>query len=162
MSHIISFILQAQLAALVVQYDKTTHNFFISCTKSAQIPFRAWLPIAIAAPTPVSALVHSSTLVTAGVWLLIRHTSDLHSLGISYILFYIGTLTILGSSISAIFEKDLKKIVALSTLSQLGIIIITLGIELATMAYLHIILHAYFKAIIFISFSFFSQNLNGP
>jgi len=123
---------------------------FISCTKSAQIPFRAWLPIAIAAPTPVSALVHSSTLVTAGVWLLIRHTSDLHSLGISYILFYIGTLTILGSSISAIFEKDLKKIVALSTLSQLGIIIITLGIELATMAYLHIILHAYFKAIIFI------------
>lgn len=123
---------------------------FISCTKSAQIPFRAWLPIAIAAPTPVSALVHSSTLVTAGVWLLIRHTRDLYSLGISYILFYVGTLTILGSSISAIFEKDLKKIVALSTLSQLGIIIITLGIELATIAYLHIILHAYFKAIIFI------------
>lgn len=123
---------------------------FISCTKSAQIPFRAWLPIAIAAPTPVSALVHSSTLVTAGVWLLIRHTTELYCLGLSQILFYIGTLTILGSSISAIFEKDLKKIVALSTLSQLGIMIITLGIELTTMAYLHLILHAYFKAIIFI------------
>ena len=123
---------------------------FISCTKSAQIPFRAWLPIAIAAPTPVSALVHSSTLVTAGVWLLIRHTTELYCLGLSQILFYIGTLTILGSSISAIFEKDLKKIVALSTLSQLGIMIITLGIGLTTLVYLHLILHAYFKSIIFI------------
>merc|ERR1712165_282478 len=98
-----------------------------SCTKRAQIPFRAWLPAAIAAPTPVSSLVHSSTLVTAGVYLLFRFDFILVYFRINKILLLLGVLTILIARIRAFFEKDIKKIVALSTLRQLGVIICALG-----------------------------------
>jgi NADH-ubiquinone oxidoreductase chain 5 len=98
-----------------------------SFTKSAQIPFRAWLPAAIAAPTPVSSLVHSSTLVTAGVYLLFRH---FHSAGTTQecaIIIFFGLSTITLARLSALNEKDIKKIVALSTLSQLGLIVLSIG-----------------------------------
>jgi NADH-ubiquinone oxidoreductase chain 5 len=122
----------------------------VSMTKSAQVPFSAWLPAAMAAPTPVSALVHSSTLVTAGVYLLIRLNYIIQSEKILFFLVFIGTVTIRIAGISAIFENDIKKIIALSTLSQLGLMFFTLGLGLPLLTFFHLVAHAYFKAILFI------------
>lgn len=119
-------------------------------TKRAQIPFSAWLPAAIAAPTPVSALVHSSTLVTAGVYLLIRFRSTIIKTEIKFFLLIISTFTIFSAGLRANFEYDLKKIIALSTLRQLGIIISTLAIGLTTLSFFHLLTHAIFKALLFI------------
>jgi len=121
-----------------------------ACTKRAQIPFSAWLPAAIAAPTPVSALVHSSTLVTAGIYLLIRINLIIIEININYVLLIIGMLTIIISGLTAIIEIDIKKIIALSTLRQLGIIIIILGLGNPLLSFFHLISHAFFKAILFI------------
>ena len=118
-------------------------------TKRAQIPFSAWLPAAIAAPTPVSALVHSSTLVTAGVYLLIRYSFLLGSHS-SQVLLYISVITIFISGVVAIFEYDLKKIIALSTLSQLGIMIFSISLGLYQVAFFHLLRHALFKALLFL------------
>lgn len=119
-------------------------------TKSAQIPFSAWLPAAIAAPTPVSALVHSSTLVTAGVYLMVRFRNFiLNDPNLSWFLLCIGTLTTLIAGISAIFEIDLKKVIALSTLSQLGVMIFSLRLGIVNLAVLHLFTHAIFKALLF-------------
>jgi len=121
-----------------------------ACTKRAQIPFSSWLPAAMAAPTPVSALVHSSTLVTAGVYLLIRINLIIIEINIRKFLGALGILTIIIAGITAILEIDMKKIIALSTLSQLGIIIIILGIGNPVLSFFHLISHAFFKAMLFI------------
>lgn len=101
----------------------------------------------MAAPTPVSALVHSSTLVTAGVYLLIRFNE---LLGGSVILLYISIITIVISGVGANYEMDLKKIIALSTLSQLGVIIITLSLGMVELTYFHLFSHALFKSLLFL------------
>ena len=119
-------------------------------TKRAQIPFSAWLPAAIAAPTPVSRLVHSSTLVTAGVYLLIRFTPCIQGRGWLNILFILSILTILISGWGANFEVDIKKIIALSTLSQLGLIIMIVRVGMPALAFFHLISHAIFKSTLFI------------
>nr|QEX96209.1 NADH dehydrogenase subunit 5 [Sphaeroma terebrans] len=119
-------------------------------TKSAQMPFSAWLPAAMAAPTPVSALVHSSTLVTAGVYLMIRFNPLLINEGLGVYLGLIGGLTTFMASISANMETDLKKIVALSTLSQLGLMMSTLAMGFYKLAFFHLIVHAVFKALLFL------------
>nr|QTX96604.1 NADH dehydrogenase subunit 5 [Macrobrachium rosenbergii]QTX96617.1 NADH dehydrogenase subunit 5 [Macrobrachium rosenbergii]UPO69326.1 NADH dehydrogenase subunit 5 [Macrobrachium rosenbergii]UVU21267.1 NADH dehydrogenase subunit 5 [Macrobrachium rosenbergii] len=118
-------------------------------TKSAQIPFSAWLPAAMAAPTPVSALVHSSTLVTAGVYLLIRFSPSLMSSFASTLLLLLGCLTMFMAGLGANFETDLKKIIALSTLSQLGVMITILSLGWSTLAFFHLLTHALFKALLF-------------
>ena len=103
----------------------------------------------MAAPTPVSALVHSSTLVTAGVYLLIRINLLIVEMNIRKILSVLGMLTIIMAGITAIVEIDIKKVIALSTLSQLGIIIIILGVGNPVLAFFHLISHAFFKAMLF-------------
>nr|YP_010852776.1 NADH dehydrogenase subunit 5 [Delias berinda]WGL40143.1 NADH dehydrogenase subunit 5 [Delias berinda] len=118
-------------------------------TKSAQIPFSAWLPAAMAAPTPVSALVHSSTLVTAGVYLLIRFNNLLMGTEFLNVLLLISGLTMFMAGISAIYEFDLKKIIALSTLSQLGLMMSILSMGFKDLAFFHLLTHAMFKALLF-------------
>nr|USO21334.1 NADH dehydrogenase subunit 5 [Lycaena phlaeas] len=120
-----------------------------SMTKSAQIPFSSWLPAAMAAPTPVSALVHSSTLVTAGVYLLIRFNLLLVDMFFIKILLLLSGLTMLMAGISANYEFDMKKIIALSTLSQLGLMMSILSMGFGDLAFYHLLTHAMFKALLF-------------
>nr|YP_009753984.1 NADH dehydrogenase subunit 5 [Oeneis urda]QIT06524.1 NADH dehydrogenase subunit 5 [Oeneis urda] len=118
-------------------------------TKSAQIPFSSWLPAAMAAPTPVSALVHSSTLVTAGVYLLIRFNNLLLDTLFMKGFLLISGLTMFMAGICANYEFDLKKIIALSTLSQLGLMMSILSMGYCELAYFHLLTHAMFKALLF-------------
>nr|AQT38616.1 NADH dehydrogenase subunit 5 [Megathymus streckeri streckeri] len=118
-------------------------------TKSAQIPFSSWLPAAMAAPTPVSALVHSSTLVTAGVYLLIRFNNLLLGTFFLKMLLLLSVLTMFMAGISANYEFDLKKIIALSTLSQLGLMMSILSMGMSDLAFFHLLTHAMFKALLF-------------
>ena len=121
-----------------------------ACTKRAQFPFSAWLPAAIAAPTPVSSLVHSSTLVTAGVYILVRCPMLIFRTT-QTLLLVIRRVTLLVSGFTALIEEDIKKIVALSTLRQLGVIIFTLAIKSFNLAFFHLVRHAFFKALLFLS-----------
>nr|AMP43775.1 NADH dehydrogenase subunit 5 [Rhagio sp. KW-2016] len=118
-------------------------------TKSAQIPFSSWLPAAMAAPTPVSALVHSSTLVTAGVYLLIRFNILLVDTWMGQFLLLMSGLTMFMAGLGANFEIDLKKIIALSTLSQLGLMMSILSLGYWKLAFFHLLTHALFKALLF-------------
>uniref|UniRef100_UPI0030DFCD08 NADH dehydrogenase subunit 5 n=1 Tax=Neohirasea hongkongensis TaxID=1461108 RepID=UPI0030DFCD08 len=118
-------------------------------TKSAQIPFSPWLPAAMAAPTPVSSLVHSSTLVTAGVYLLIRFNPLYLDSSLSLFMLFIALITMFMSGFCANYEFDLKKIIALSTLSQLGLMMSILSFGYIYLAYFHLLTHALFKALLF-------------
>lgn len=104
----------------------------------------------MAAPTPVSSLVHSSTLVTAGVYLLFRFSHTFSFRGTKILVLSLGALTMLMAGLSALAEIDIKKIIALSTLRQLGVIIITLGTGAHVASYFHMLSHAFFKALLFI------------
>merc|ERR1719450_1725544 len=115
-----------------------------ACTKRAQIPFSAWLPAAMAAPTPVSALVHSSTLVTAGVYLLIRINILIIEIDIRKYLFIMGILTMVMAGITAMIEIDIIKI---------------LGIGNPILSFLHLISHAFFKAILFMCAGIIIHNI---
>lgn len=118
-------------------------------TKRAQLPFRAWLPAAMAAPTPVSSLVHSSTLVTAGVYLMIRFFDCLDVEVLGGFLFIVAVRTMFMAGLCANFEIDMKKIIALSTLRQLGLIMIEIRLGYPVLAYCHLVTHAIFKSTIF-------------
>nr|UOR16940.1 NADH dehydrogenase subunit 5 [Aplomya sp.] len=129
-------------------------------TKSAQIPFSSWLPAAMAAPTPVSALVHSSTLVTAGVYLLIRFNILLSNCFLSNLLLLLASLTMFMSGLGANYEFDLKKIIALSTLSQLGLMMSILSMGYYKLAFFHLLTHALFKALLFLCAGAIIHNMN--
>ena len=120
-------------------------------TKSAQYPFCRWLPAAIAAPTPVSALVHSSTLVTAGVFLIIRFWDFI--IFFPFLVFFlkiISLFTMLLAGFSAIYETDLKKIIALSTLRQLRVMLFAISFNFSFLGLFHLYTHALFKALLFL------------
>nr|AML26076.1 NADH dehydrogenase subunit 5 [Staphylinidae sp. BMNH 1274254] len=128
-------------------------------TKSAQIPFSSWLPAAMAAPTPVSSLVHSSTLVTAGVYLLIRFNFSFNYY-MMMILLFIGSMTMFMAGLGANFEFDLKKIIALSTLSQLGLMMSILALGEFKLSFFHLLSHALFKATLFMCAGCIIHNLS--
>nr|YP_010534097.1 NADH dehydrogenase subunit 5 [Ixodes columnae]UXX50309.1 NADH dehydrogenase subunit 5 [Ixodes columnae] len=130
-------------------------------TKSAQIPFSAWLPAAMAAPTPVSSLVHSSTLVTAGIYLLIRFNIIFNFKFYSNILMIISMMTLFMAGIGANTEMDLKKIIAFSTLSQLGLIMLILSLGKMEFAFFHLLMHALFKSMLFLCAGLVIHSLGG-
>lgn len=145
------FCAQTTYQSKAVDYRVITGFFILACmTKSAQIPFSAWLPAAIAAPTPVSSLVHSSTLVTAGIYLMTKLDFFLllntpwpmaESLGAAILSFVAGVF--------AVKEKDIKKMIAMSTLRQLGILTFCLMCGRAALTLFHIATHAFFKSVLF-------------
>ncbi|QJC29211.1 NADH-quinone oxidoreductase subunit L [Enterobacteriaceae endosymbiont of Plateumaris rustica] len=121
-------------------------------SKSAQFPLNTWLIDAMAGPTPVSALIHAATMVTAGVYLILRN-NILFSLTNNILLFIsiIGVITLLLSGLSALAQKDIKRILAYSTMSQIGYMFLALGIHLWEASLFHLIAHAFFKALLFLS-----------
>lgn len=131
-------------------------------TKRAQFPFSGWLPKAISAPTPVRALVHSRTLVTAGLILIIGFGVLCMNQYCCLLILIIGLMTIIFSSVCALLEQDMKKVVALSTLSQMGFSMMTFGLGLYFVSLVHLVSHALFKSCLFIQVgifihSYFSQ-----
>jgi len=127
-------------------------------TKRAQVPFSSWLPAAMAAPTPVSSLVHSSTLVTAGIFLLIRFNITV-KFSFRWLL-SISLITILMAGLMANYEWDIKKLIAYSTLSQLGFMVISLSGQLVFFTFFHLLCHALFKASLFIVSGVIIHNLD--
>nr|YP_010872782.1 NADH dehydrogenase subunit 5 [Laemobothrion maximum]WGU50346.1 NADH dehydrogenase subunit 5 [Laemobothrion maximum] len=123
--------------------------FMAIMTKSAMLPFSEWLPKAMVAPTPVSSLVHSSTLVTAGILLLTRYYYIWSSSSISKYILMTTIITLFMSSIAAFMVMDLKKIVAMSTLSQISLIMTTILSGNLKLAFIHLMMHAYTKAMLF-------------
>nr|UZG66101.1 NADH dehydrogenase subunit 5 [Asymmetricata circumdata] len=132
-------------------YNMKIISYFVvlsALTKSAEIPFSSWLPAAMAAPTPASSHVHSSTLVTAGVYLLIGF-KFCFSIELMFILLVISSMTMFMSRLIANFEYDFKKIIAFSTLSQLGLMMSNLALGDWNLSFFHLLTHALFKALLF-------------
>ncbi len=123
-----------------------------AAAKSAQIPLYVWLPDAMAGPTPVSALIHAATMVTAGVYLTVRMSPVLiQSVGAMTIIAWVGALTALMAALIAVRQDDLKKILAYSTVSQLGFMFIGVGTGAFREGIFHLVTHAFFKGLLFLA-----------
>jgi NADH-ubiquinone oxidoreductase chain 5 len=119
--------------------------------KSSQVGLHVWLPMAMEGPTPVSALIHAATMVTAGVYLLMR-TSPLieYSSTILLLIIWLGAITTIFSSLIGLFQQDIKKVIAYSTMSQLGMMVIAVGLSSYNIALFHLVNHAFYKGLLFL------------
>ena len=119
--------------------------------KSSQVGLHVWLPLAMEGPTPVSALIHAATMVTAGVYLLMR-TSPLieYSSTVLILCLWIGAITTVFSSLIGLFQQDIKKVIAYSTMSQLGMMVIAVGLSSYNIALFHLVNHAFYKGLLFL------------
>ena len=129
-------------------------------TKRGQVPFRVWLPEAMEAPTPVRALVHRSTLVVAGVWLIIIFFFEFKRIW-NFFLILVGLITMFFSSFFAVLEKDFKKLVAWRTVSQIGFCFFIFSLGFYFFTFFHLVSHAFFKSLLFLQvgyFIFFSES----
>lgn len=126
--------------------------FLLGATgKSAQIPLFVWLPDAMAGPTPVSALIHAATMVTAGVYMMVRSNVFYHAAETtSFVVAIIGTATALVAGFIALGQWDIKKVLAYSTISQLGFMVAAVGVGAYSAAMFHLVTHAFFKALLFL------------
>ncbi len=150
---------QIGIATILGEFQKdsvfmisVTLSLFLAATgKSAQIPLFTWLPDAMAGPTPVSALIHAATMVTAGIYLTIR-SNFLFELApfTKHIILFIGLSTALVAAFIAMKQNDIKKVLAYSTVSQLGFMFVALGLGAYTVALFHVTTHAFFKALLFL------------
>lgn len=125
--------------------------FIGACGKSAQIPLYTWLPDAMAGPTPVSALIHAATMVTAGIFMVTR-MNFLFDLvpDVQYLMAVVGTVTAIVAASIGLVQNDIKKVLAYSTVSQLGLMFLALGLGAYEVAIFHVITHAFFKACLFL------------
>jgi NADH-quinone oxidoreductase subunit L len=120
--------------------------------KSAQLPLQTWLPDAMAGPTPVSALIHAATMVTAGVYLIARtHTLFELAPNVQQLVGFIGATTLLLAGFAALVQSDIKRILAYSTMSQIGYMFLALGVGAWSAAIFHLMIHAFFKALLFLT-----------
>ena len=119
--------------------------------KSSQIGLHVWLPMAMEGPTPVSALIHAATMVTAGVYLLMRSSPLIeYSSTVLMLCLWIGAITTVFSSLIGLFQQDIKKVIAYSTMSQLGMMVIAVGLSSYNIALFHLINHAFYKGLLFL------------
>ena len=119
--------------------------------KSSQIGLHVWLPMAMEGPTPVSALIHAATMVTAGVYLLIRSSPLIeYSNTVLLICLWVGAITTIFSSLIGLFQQDIKKVIAYSTMSQLGMMVIAVGLSSYNLALFHLVNHAFYKGLLFL------------
>lgn len=120
--------------------------------KSAQLPLQTWLPDAMAGPTPISALIHAATMVTAGVYLIARtHVLYILAPDVQYLVGVIGAITLLIAGFTALTQSDIKKVLAFSTMSQIGYMFLALGVGAWGSAIFHLMTHAFFKALLFLT-----------
>jgi len=119
--------------------------------KSSQIGLHVWLPMAMEGPTPVSALIHAATMVTAGVYLLMRSSPLIeYSNTVLLLCLWIGAVTTVFSSLIGLFQQDIKKVIAYSTMSQLGMMVIAIGLSSYNIALFHLVNHAFYKGLLFL------------
>ena len=119
--------------------------------KSSQVGLHIWLPMAMEGPTPVSALIHAATMVTAGVYLLMRSSPLLeYSSTVLLCCLWLGAITTVFSSLIGLFQQDIKKVIAYSTMSQLGMMVIAIGLSSYNVALFHLVNHAFYKALLFL------------